>query len=115
MNGNFIRHYNSERDSQRVYEDEARYPNRYSAVPANGRKCEFCGLGHSRLYQLLNGPARHHVRVASLRGPGKTRGTRLFHVGDLLRYLDGLAVDQLADLPNNASEVTDASELGGRE
>lgn len=72
------------------------YPNRYAPIVPNGEKCQFTGLGHARLYQLLNGPARKHVRVASLREPGKTRGTRLFHVGDLLRFLDKLASEQLA-------------------
>src|SRR5260370_37543836 len=76
---------------------------RYAQFPANGRRCEFTGLGHSRFYQLLDGPAKDHVRVASLKEPGKKRGTRLFHVGDLLRYLDGLATKQAADRSNHAT------------
>jgi hypothetical protein len=74
-----------------------RFLDRYSPIPANGKKCEFTGLGHARLYQLLNGPAKDFVRVASLREPGKKRGTRLFHVGDLLAYLDRLAAEQAAE------------------
>lgn len=114
MNGNTRRHHTNEHLSRRQHLAETPLPDKYSPVPPNGKRCEFCGLGHSRLYQLLDGPAKPFVRVASLRQPGKKRGTRLFHVGDLLRYLDGLAVDQAADLPNNAPEVTDESGLGDR-
>jgi hypothetical protein len=69
------------------------YPNRYVTIPPNGRRCEFTGLGHAKLYQILgpNGMARRHVRVANLRTPGAARGQTLFHVGDMLRFLDGLA------------------------
>lgn len=67
------------------------YPNRYVPIVPNGRHCEITGLSHGRLFQLLNGPAREHVRVASLREPAKKRGKRLFHVGDMLKYLDALA------------------------
>jgi len=79
-----------------------RFLDRYSPIPPNGKKCEFTGLGHSRLYQLLNGPAKAFVRVASLREPGAKRGSRLFHVGDLLNYLDRLAAEQAAEsvVPN---------------
>ena len=73
--------------------DQASYPNRYVTIPPNGRRCEFTGLGHAKLYQILgpNGVARRHVRVANLRTPGAARGQTLFHVGDMLRYLDALA------------------------
>ena len=67
------------------------YPNQYTPIVPNGKRCQFTGLGHGRLYQLLDGPAKGKVRVASLRHGDATRGTRLFHVGDMLRYLDSLA------------------------
>lgn len=69
------------------------YPNRYATIPPNGRRCEFTGLGHAKLYQILSpeGIARRKVRVANLRMPGAARGQTLFHVGDMLRYLDELA------------------------
>ena len=70
------------------------FPDRYSPIPPNGRHCPFTGLGHSRLYQLLKGPAKPYVRVASLREPRATRGTTLFHVGDMLGYLDSLAAQR---------------------
>lgn len=69
------------------------YPNRYATIPPNGRRCEFTGLGHAKLYQILgvDGIARRSVRVANLRMPGAARGQTLFHVGDMLRFLDELA------------------------
>jgi hypothetical protein len=69
------------------------YPNRYATIPPNGRRCEFTGLGHAKMYQILgpNGIARRRVRVANLRMPGTARGQTLFHVGDMLRFLDELA------------------------
>jgi hypothetical protein len=71
----------------------ADYPNRYATIPPNGRRCEFTGLGHAKLYQILgaDGIARRKVRVANLRMPGTARGQTLFHVGDMLRFLDQLA------------------------
>ena len=69
------------------------YPNRYTTIPPNGRRCEFTGLKHAKLYHILSpgGIARRKVRVANLRTPGATRGQTLFHVGDMLRFLDELA------------------------
>jgi hypothetical protein len=69
------------------------YPNCYSVIPPNGRRCEYTGLKHAKLYQVLgpNGVARPHVRVVNLRSPGASRGQTLFHVGDMLRFLDQLA------------------------
>ena len=69
------------------------YPNRYSPIPPNGKRCEFTGLKHAKLYHILSasGPVRRKVRVANLRSPGTSRGQTLFHVGDMLRYLDELA------------------------
>lgn len=69
------------------------YPNRYAKIPPNGRRCEWTGLGHAKLYQILGtaGMARSKVRVANLRTPGAARGQTLFHVGDMLRFLDELA------------------------
>jgi hypothetical protein len=93
------------------YDQSLPYPDRYAQFPANGRRCEFSGLGHGRFYQLLDGPAKDHVRVASLKEPGKKRGTRLFHVGDLLRYLDGLAAAQAADSPNPVTVSCEATKL----
>lgn len=87
----------------------AEYPNRYATIPPNGRRCEFTGLGHAKLYQILgsDGIARCKVRVANLRMPGTVRGQTLFHVGDMLRFLDELAqhtaIEQAA---NKASAST---------
>jgi hypothetical protein len=77
-------------------EREGRYPDRYTPIPANGLRCEFTGLRHAKLYHLLSAgsPARKRVRVANLRNPGAKRGQTLFHVGDMLRYLDEVAGEQ---------------------
>jgi hypothetical protein len=77
-------------------EREGPYPDRYTPIPANGLRCEFTGLKHAKLYHLLQvgGPVRKKVRVANLRTPGTTRGQTLFHVGDMLRYLDEVAGEQ---------------------
>ena len=64
------------------------YPNRYTAIPVNGDICAVTGLKHSKLYTLLKGEARGKVRVANLREGGAQRGKTLFHVGDMLRFLD---------------------------
>ena len=38
--------------------------------------------------------ARAYVRVANLRDPGAKQGKTIFHVGDMLRFLDGLSAQQ---------------------
>jgi hypothetical protein len=70
---------------------KAEYPNRYSPIPPNGQQCPFTGLKHAKLYQLLKGEAKKNVRVVNLREDGATRGKTLFHVGDMLKWLDSLA------------------------
>lgn len=71
----------------------AKYPNRYTPIPPNGQRCEFTGMKHAKLYDILSvgGIARDQVRVVNLRTPGRNRGQTLFHVGDMLRFLDELA------------------------
>jgi hypothetical protein len=80
------------------------YPNRYAPIPPNGKRCEFTGLGHAKLYTVLaaGGPARKKVRVANLRTPGASRGQTLFHVGDMLRFLDDLAAEQVGETDDGA-------------
>ena len=72
------------------------YPNRYTPIPPNGKRCEFTVMKHAKLYDMLSvgGIARNKVRVANLRSPGTNRGQTLFHVGDMLRFLDELAAEQ---------------------
>jgi hypothetical protein len=67
---------------------EEEYPNRYIAIPPNGETCPVTGLKHAKLYTLLKGEARGKVRVANLKSPEATRGKTLFHVGDMLRFLN---------------------------
>jgi hypothetical protein len=79
------------------------YPNAYAAVPPNDQRCAITGLGHAHLYQLLKGALRGKVRVVSLREPNAKRGKLLFHVGDMLRYLDGLATAQRVNQPQSSA------------
>jgi hypothetical protein len=74
----------------------ADYPNCYAPIPPNGKACVYCGLKHAQLYKLLgeDGAARPYVRVANLKHPGASKGKTVFHVGDMLRYLDWLARHQ---------------------
>lgn len=69
---------------------------RWSPIPPNGQSCQFTGLKHAKLYDLLGGDgiARPHVRVVNLRTPGAKRGQTLFHVGDMLQFLDTLSRHQ---------------------
>jgi hypothetical protein len=69
------------------------YPNCYIVIPPNGKVCSVTGLRHTHLYNLLsdNGSARPFVRVVNLREPGAKKGKTLFHVGDMLCFLDSLA------------------------
>ena len=69
---------------------------RWCPIPPNGRSCQFTGLKHAKLYHLLaaDGLARKRVRVVNLRTPGAKRGQTLFHVGDMLQFLDSLASEQ---------------------
>jgi hypothetical protein len=68
----------------------------YAPVPTNSEgPCRYTGLRHSLLYVTLNRPeVRERVRVAKLKAPGANRGKTLFHVGDMLAYLDSLADEQ---------------------
>lgn len=72
------------------------YPNIYTAIPTNKAVCGYTGLKHATLYKLLTGDGRFRpfVRTVHVREPGSSRGKTLFHVGDFLRHLDTLAVEQ---------------------
>lgn len=87
-----IRLQNEQPESQKTNE----YPNFYAPIPANGKTCPHSGLKHAQMYRLLTGEGqlRQHVRVAHITLPGRARGKTLFHVGDLLRFLDTLAHNQ---------------------
>ena len=77
---------------------QRQYPNCYACLPPNrsGSVCPHTGLRHAHLAKLLKpgGQAAKHVRVVALREPGARRGKTLFHVGDMLQWLDGLASSQ---------------------
>ena len=62
-------------------------------MPKGAAKCAYCGLGRSSLFQLLRS-LKGKVRVADLRVGKETRGSRLYHAGDLHRVLIELAIEQ---------------------
>jgi hypothetical protein len=66
---------------------------------------EATGLRHAHLAKLLRkgGLAAPHVRVVFLREPGARHGKTLFHVGDMLRWLDSLAA---ANMDNRLEVIT---------
>lgn len=80
-------------------EDESgtnEYPNRYAHIPPNRKVCPFTGLKHGHLYKLLGpgGRARDFVRVVTLKEPRARHGKTLFHLGDMLLFLDSIAEEQ---------------------
>ena len=84
---------------------------RWTPIPPNGQSCQFTGLKHAKLYDLLGsaGIARGHVRVVNLRTPGAKRGQTLFNVRDMLDFLDGLAAQQGASRHEGGSAGLDAT------
>jgi len=76
---------------------------RWSPIPPNGQRCQFTGMKHAKLYDLLGagGLASKHVRVVNLRTPGANRGQTLFHVGDMLTFLNSLSRKQNGDVQPN--------------
>ena len=76
------------------------YPQAYAALPLNTKNafCPHTGLRHAHLAKLLKpgGLAAGYVRVVALKEPGARHGKTLFHVGDMLRWLDYLASVQAA-------------------
>jgi len=93
---------------------ETQYPNRYTEIPPNGKVCAFTGLKHAKLYSMLKkgGEAFSRVRVANLREPGKARGKTIFHVGDMLRFIDEKAKSEKAEAEEMAAvmEMAEAVE-----
>jgi hypothetical protein len=83
------------------------YPNSYAPIPANGQSCPHTGLKHAHLYKLLGekGSAREFVRVVNLRDPKARHGKTLFHVGDMFRFLDRLALEQGTGTNREAAQI----------
>jgi hypothetical protein len=44
----------------------------------------YSGFSRAKLYQLAG---ERHIRTASIREPGKVRGTRLFHLQSILEFI----------------------------
>lgn len=93
-----------------IDKDRGNYPQRYSPIPPNGKYCPFTGLKHAYLYRLLRyGAASKYVRIAHLKEPGCSRGRLLFHVGDMLRWLDAQASrngDQVLSAQNDTPQAS---------
>ena len=72
------------------------YPDMWTEIPPNGKICAYTGLKHAKLYSLLGkgGIGRPYVRIANLREPGAKQAKTIFHLGDMLRFLDNLAAEQ---------------------
>jgi len=72
------------------------YPDMWTEIPPNGKICAYTGLKHAKLYSLLGkgGIGRPYVRIANLRAPGAKQAKTIFHLGDMLRFLDNLAAEQ---------------------
>ena len=83
-------------DDPSLPNDSNIYPDTWCEIPPNGKTCRRTGLKHAKLYSLLGkgGLARDYVRVANLRSPGAKQGKTIFHLGDMLRFLDLTAADQ---------------------
>jgi|SRR6266404_5358784 len=45
----------------------------------------YCGLSRSKLYDLAG---KGCCRTVSIREPGQTKGTRLFHLGSILEFIE---------------------------
>jgi len=66
--------------------------NRYLPTPKNGNQCPISGMGHARFYaKVINGEGRKHVRIVDMKEPNQSRGTKFYHAGDLLCWLNSLA------------------------
>lgn len=68
-------------------------PDGWVRLPKGRSKCSYTGLGRSALFQLLQS-CRGQVRMADLRVGRETRGSRLYHAGDLHRHLLQTAIQQ---------------------
>jgi hypothetical protein len=53
-------------------------------APKHGHE-HYCGFSRAKLYE---GAAKGHFRSASIREPGQVKGTRLFHLGSILAFIE---------------------------
>jgi len=58
--------------------------------------CPFSGLNRGQFYELFDRveDGEPVIKSVSLRHEGEAHGARFYNVGSVLRYLDGLAVEQ---------------------
>lgn len=67
----------------------------WARLPADRQTCPRTGFSRATLYRLLR-RAGGKIKTVNLKGEGKSKGRRLFHVGSLFAYLDRLAASQRA-------------------
>ena len=56
-------------------------------APKQGGVDSYCGLTRSKLYELAS---RGRIKSVSLKEPHQIRGTRLFNLPSILRYIDSM-------------------------
>ena len=74
-----------ERAKELLNQREGRLPV-YVRAPGIGTE-HYTGLSRGKLYELAG---KGKIRSASLREPGQANGTRLFHLGSILAYVESL-------------------------
>lgn len=75
----------SERAKELLNQREGRLPV-YVRAPGIGTE-HYTGLSRGKLYELAS---KGKIRSCSLREPGQANGTRLFHLGSILAYIESL-------------------------
>ena len=86
---------------------------RYLPAPKNGQHCPVSGMGHARFYtKVINGEGRNHVRIVDMKEPNQSRGTKFYHAGDLLSWLNSIAERPLRTSGDGGEQVFDAANDG---
>lgn len=68
-------------------QDLSRFPDRWIKAPTKGRE-PVTGLTRPALYDLARAG---RIKAACIRKPGAIRGSRLFHLGSILAFLESEA------------------------
>jgi hypothetical protein len=71
-------------------------------APKSGTE-HYCGLSRSKLYE---GATKGFFRSVSIREPGQLKGTRLFHLGSILKFIE---------LHEDVRKVESANGTGGQQ
>lgn len=68
-------------------QDLSKYPDRWIKAPTKGRE-PVTGLTRPALYDLARAGK---IKCAAIRKPGALRGSRLFHLGSILAFIESEA------------------------